>query len=425
MINVKTDEIYGRNPVTSATDLRTHLVNIDSRFRQTQQEPPTDFQYRFAHPYKNVIKARVASVEIPKSFYAFSRAKKNTMFRIDTMDYTGTRQYLTVEIPEGDYSPECLVKSVQDQFDCIRVKYGIFFRIQLNPVSKRVTIACDGSAPPQPQLIQPITQPITQPIQPITQLITCGSQQNLQGNTYVTPCVSLQGALSSPCGPSSLAPPQNAGSLGPSAAPPPGPTHHPVTFGLTFVMVGTENRHYDFGLGANLGFIKHTYEVNQSTCFQVEGESLINTEGDAYFLLAIEDFHTVEHKTHDSYVQCLAKILVKNNTTRIIFDDGYTVLSNEIVFAQPMDLKQVRVRLIDAYGEPLDLHHNNLSISLEIKELMNVQLYDSYRTQTWSKAEPRAGLKGQNGPWSETGPRQLQHTSGSANVIAYPGRNFN
>ena len=359
---MKTDEIYGKNPVTSATDLRTHLVNIDSRFRQNQQEPPTDFQYRFAHPYKNVIKARVASVEIPLSFYTFSRAKKNTMFRIDTMDYTGTRQFLTVEIPEGDYSADCLVKAIQDQFERIKEKYGIFFRIWLNPVSRRVSITCDGSGPPK-------------------------GPQDKRG--------------------------------------PLGPTHGAVTFGLTFVMVGTENRVYDFGLGYYLGFIKHTYEVNQQMCFTVESESLINTEGDSYFLLAIDDFYTVEHKTNDSYVQCLAKILVKHHDHKIIFDDGYTVLSNEIVFAQPVDLKQVRVRLLDAYGEPLDLHHNNLSISLEIKELMNVQLYDSYRTQTWTKAEPQAGIRGQSGPWSETGQRKVQHTSGSANAIAYPGRNFN
>ena len=83
MLQVKTDEIYGRNDVVNSNDLRKHLVNIDSRFRKSYLEPPTDFLYSFAHPYKNVIKARVASVEIPIGFYNFSRAKKNTMFRID------------------------------------------------------------------------------------------------------------------------------------------------------------------------------------------------------------------------------------------------------------------------------------------------------------------------------------------------------
>ena len=76
MLNVKTDEIYGRNSVVNSNDLRKHLVNIDSRFRKTDLEPPTNFQYEFAHPYKNVIKACVASVEIPIGFYPFFTGEK-------------------------------------------------------------------------------------------------------------------------------------------------------------------------------------------------------------------------------------------------------------------------------------------------------------------------------------------------------------
>ena len=87
MLHVKTDEIYGANPIVNAQDLRTHIINIDSRTRKSHMEPPTDFQYDFAHTYKNVIKARVASVEIPSVFYNFSNAKKNTMFRLDATDY--------------------------------------------------------------------------------------------------------------------------------------------------------------------------------------------------------------------------------------------------------------------------------------------------------------------------------------------------
>jgi hypothetical protein len=117
--------------------------------------------------------------------------------------------------------------------------------------------------------------------------------------------------------------------------------------------------------------------------------------------------YTVEHKTQDTYIQCLAKILIKKTVDGIIFDDGYTVLSNEIIFPRPMDLKQVRVRLLDSYGVAIDLHHLNLSISLEITEVMNVQLYDSMRNSVWEKAEPRA----------------VKDVNGAAAALA--GRNFN
>lgn len=338
MLHVKTDELYGKNDIVNSNDLRKHLVNIDSRFRKSTIEPPTDFLYDFAHNYKNVIRARVASVEIPIGFYTFSQAKKNTMFRLDATDYVGNTHFLQVTIADGDYSPPCIIEKIQEQFNAIRDTYGLFFRITLDQVSRKVTITHDGSAPP-------------------------------------------------PC--------------------PPGPTHCPVSFGLTFGMVGFEERSYDFGLGYNLGFDKQYYVVDSP--YSITGESLINTSGDNYFLLAIDDFYTVEHKTNETYIQCLAKILVKKDMNGIIFDDGYTVLSNDIVFPRPIDLKQVRVRLLDMYGTPIHLHNLNWSISLEITEVMNVQLYDNYRTYIWSQSEPRA----------------TQKISGSAAGIAFPGKSFN
>jgi hypothetical protein len=336
MLHVKTDEIYGKNEVVNANDLRKHLVNIDSRFRKSALEPPTDFLYSFAHPYKNVIRARVASVEIPIGFYNFSKAKKNTMFRLDATDYMGNQHNLVVTIPDGDYTPHQLIQTIQEQFQAIKDMYGLFFRIHMDDRTRKTTICHDGSAPP-------------------------------------------------PC-------PQQ-------------PTHCAVTYGLTFAMVGLENRLFDFGLGYNLGFSQHFYAVDAPFC--ITSESLITTEPDNYFLLAVDDLYTVEHKTNDDYIQCLAKILIKKTCDGIIFDDGYTVLSNDIIFPRPTDMKQVRVRLLDKYGVPIALHNLNWSISLEITEVMNVQLYDNYRTYLWSKEEPRA----------------IRQTNGSSSNLA--GRNFN
>ena len=122
MLSVKTDEIYGKNDVINSNDLRKHLINIDSTFRKSYMEPPTDFQYAFAHPYKNVIKARVASLEMPIAFYNLSRAKKNTMFRLDATDYVGNIHFLQITIPDGDYTPQCLIQKIQDQFNAIKDK---------------------------------------------------------------------------------------------------------------------------------------------------------------------------------------------------------------------------------------------------------------------------------------------------------------
>ena len=333
MLHVKTEELYGKNPIVNANDLRSHIINIDSRFRKSKLEPPTDFQYEFAHGYKNVIKARVASVEIPCAFYTFSMQKKNTMFRIEVCDYTGVKHNIQITIPDGNYTGQELVNMIQGQFDGLRDMYGIFMRIVLDKVSQRVKIIHDGSAAP-------------------------------------------------PC--------------------PKCPIYTPVAFGLIFSMIGLEDRVYDFGLGYNLGFVNQFYVVNTP---EIISESVISTCGDNYCLLGIDDLYTVEHKTHDSYIQCLAKILIKKGNNGIIFDDGYTVLSNEIIFPRPTDLKQVRVRLLDMYGVPMDIHHLNLSLSLEITEVMNVQMYDMYRNYLWGLPEPKG--------------------RGNGGVVTQAGRGFN
>ena len=337
MLHVKTDEIYGKNPIVNVQDLRTHIINIDSRMRKSHMEPPTDFQYDLAHVYKNVIRARVASVEIPGVFYNFSLKKKNTMFRLDATDCEGVMHHIEICIPEGNYTNKTLLDAIQQEMNGIKDMYGIFFRITLDERTQKVTIHHDGSAlPPCPQT----------------------------------------------------------------------PTHCPVSFGLMFGMVGQEERIYDFGLGFNLGFVKQIYVVDTPA---ITSESVIQTMGDAYFLLAIDDMYTVEHRIADTYIQCLAKILVKRTPEGILYDNGYTVLSNEITFPRPVDLKQVRVRLLDKYGVPVDIHYTNMSVSLEIAEVMNVQIYDSYRNYVWEKAEPSA----------------VKHVSGSAAPFAAPGRNFN
>jgi len=317
---------------------RDHLINVDSRFRKNTAEPPTDFLYSMAHPHRNIIQMRIASVEIPNGFYAFSRVKRNTMFRIDARDYLGNIQTLPVTIPDGDYTPACLIQHIQEELDKIRQVYGIFFRISLNPINRRVTISHDGSAPP------------------------------------------------------------------PS---PQGPVMSPAAYGLTFVMTGTEERPYLFGLGSYLGFTQHTYAV---TTPEITSESLINTAGDSYMLLAIDDYHTVEHAMHGGFLQCLAKILIKQSPSggNIVLNDGYTVLSNDIVFPRPITMSQFRVRLLDPFGVPIDLHHLNMSISLELTEVMNVDLYDRHRLSIWKEPEPRISSR----------------ATGSGVPIALPGRSF-
>ena len=56
-------------PIIDSNNYKQTLINIDSRFRKSRAELPTDFMYNCAHVHKNVIKVRVASVEISPGYF--------------------------------------------------------------------------------------------------------------------------------------------------------------------------------------------------------------------------------------------------------------------------------------------------------------------------------------------------------------------
>jgi hypothetical protein len=87
-------------------------------------------------------------------------------------------------------------------------------------------------------------------------------------------------------------------------------------------------------------------------------------------------------------LQCLAKIIIREDKFSIIYDDGSTLMANEIIFPSPTDLKYLNVQLLDPYGEVVDLNSMNFSFSIEITEVLNTSLYDFYRNYIWMGGVP-------------------------------------
>jgi hypothetical protein len=328
MINSKIHEFYHANDVINSTELKKHIINIDSRFRNSSLESSADFQYKFAHPYKNVIRMRVASVEIPQLWYTFSVGRGNTSFVIKAYDASDSIINIPISIASANYSATELIAALQDAFISAAAAFGVFFDVSMNPVTRRVTIECLG----------------------------CG--------------------------------PVGSGT----------PTIEPSPFTLDFAVVDRPDlngRLADWGLGYNLGFrervVAADYLDASSSRVAVTGPCPLDVTGDLYALLGINEYYTVEHRTKDDYIQALAKVICPPRTAHqsAIFDSGYTVLSNDYVLPSPSDLKQIHVKLMDAYGAAVELPCSNFSFSLELTEVMDLKLYEVYRNNLWSGNVPR------------------------------------
>ena len=63
----------------------------------------------------------------------------------------------------------------------------------------------------------------------------------------------------------------------------------------------------------------------------------------------------------------------------MVFDDGSSLLSNEIIFKSPINLSKLQVMLLDPWGSVIDIGNLNFSFTLEVTEIVNKQLHETYR----------------------------------------------
>lgn len=331
MLNTRAGEYLNNNDVVNSNDLRKHLLSVDSRFRSNYGESATNFSYALAHPYKNVIRLRLASIEIPNTFYTFT--EKNNSFIIAALDITGVKRTVTITITPGNYVSVELINVLQVQFDTkLRDPYGLFFTIALDVNTARVTITHAGLS----------AYPVT--------------------------------------------------------IPNPTPTTSAKPFDITFATLEVfEQRYTAFGLGHNLGYRMPSYKVTNAvavagppalTTYALTAEAFVDAVGEKYLLLAVNDFYTVEQKTDKTYLQALAKVIIREEKYAVIYDDGASYISNEIIFPSPMDLKHLIIKLMDPYGQVVDLNGADISLTFEITEVLNIRLYDFYRNYIWMGSVP-------------------------------------
>lgn len=93
-----------------AHDVRRHIVNIDSQFRESPEtSSAAKFSWRLLAPIRNVLRIRVTSVEIPNNYYFFTRKRKNVSFAL-TFGAAGTETVYQIE--EGNYTAGDMVDAV-------------------------------------------------------------------------------------------------------------------------------------------------------------------------------------------------------------------------------------------------------------------------------------------------------------------------
>lgn len=133
------------------------------------------------------------------------------------------------------------------------------------------------------------------------------------------------------------------------------------------------DRRTEWGLGYYLGFRQRT--VVSTAGGLMQGAVIVRLQPAAYYLLQLmipDQVEAITHRLPDgASIPAFGKLCLRHNWYKMQFDDNSNLLRKEYTFLTPVNVPTVRVRLVDAYGELVDMADLNWSVTLEFYEVTN------------------------------------------------------
>jgi hypothetical protein len=109
----------------------------------------------------------------------------------------------------------------------------------------------------------------------------------------------------------------------------------------------------------------------------IESESSYSSSRDNYIFLSIDDYNSncvcqpIVSSIGDSYIgnNILARLTVDTIHNTVLYDNGADKIFKERVYMGPVTVEKLKIRLMNRYGETINLNLNNFSFTLELTKL--------------------------------------------------------
>lgn len=323
-------------------DTQIHVISIDSRFRTDQGDNPSNFLFKMLTPIKNVISVRLSSLEIPNTWYTFSEIRGNTSMQVNVQTDEGIVAGRVV-ITEGNYSLNTgqandilieLFTQLNNTFP-----YNSF-SVVFNGISGKLTISC--------------FKKMNLPVNSAGNRVPYSYDNQPKSNVIYNP----------------------DGSVSPNKNTAPG-YETPVNFSMNFADGIYSNREDNWGLGYNLG-----YRIQQTEFAKFHlAESIPDIVDSNYIFLSLNpDWRVVEHTQPDSsQTAAFAKVIVDVSKNDIVYDNGSNTITKQYFLRQPSNISSFNISIVDEYEQYIQLEGGNVSLTLEVTEVLHASLYDAMR----------------------------------------------
>jgi hypothetical protein len=321
-----------------ALDRKTtkRVLSIDSLFRKNYHTTKsTDFTYTLPDPINKVTSMKISSVEFPNAWYMYSTENNSNTFTITLYncptpeDMSGTYPSVmenTIIIPDGNYRSDLLSISINNTFSNMRngleylyfdineISAKSYFRIKSIGDDNRNLYLIDSSLNSDFYFKVDFSVPNT----PIYK--TAGWMMGFKEPSYI---VSNN-------------------------------TINPKT--IIDVLPYTT-------------FVYNWY---------LEGEGSYGSASQNYIFLEIDDFNRnstanifFSKTLNDAYLgnNIMGRITVTSGMNTIVTMDGGNLLFKTREYFGPIRLEKLHIRLVDKFGDPINLERNDFSFMLEIEQL--------------------------------------------------------
>jgi len=282
--------------IIDASKYKITIHSLDSRFSNMKDSSYSQFRVVTPYPIKNVVRVRLASVELPLVEYIFSPSKGNTTISVRlgfALKYVTTQH-----IPSGNYTASALLSVVSTLLQALHSG----FNCTLDPISGIVSI-----------------------------------------------------------------------------------TNSTIVFAINFVSTNPSvaRRTTHWGMGYYLGFrdrvITATPDPHRSGGFIVNGTSVCYVQPNPYYILQLncpdKAVNVMHRLDNDTYIEAFAKLILQDNYYQIQFDDSSNLMRKEQMFLSPVNIPFFEMRLLDPWGELVDMMESDWSLTLEITEIVNSKTY--------------------------------------------------
>ena len=319
------------NPLPKNTT--STLLNINTKFRKNFYETSaTDFVLDLPEEFKNVVSITVVSVQVPNSNYTFCSSYGTNEFTVELFDLSGNlattdwdntvRETKVIKIKEGIYTGPIL----QDYLNTNVFSIGELKRIgcKYDGISRKFRFFRDFRAE---------------------------EKGGMKDTTKIKRCFNIDLRLNED-------------------------KNRPIQMNMGWIL-GYRQQYYNW---------EEDYVDASGVNFKLDQgynpEAVYDNLGSRYFILCIDDFNKNYSNTLSSpftesvFNNETAIAKVPNNPNSVNFDDIF--YQSRRNYFGPVNIKKIKIQLLDELGRVVDLNNNDFSFSIQIEQLYDVHLNKMY-----------------------------------------------